>query len=386
MEQLKIFFDMVNEEVYETIQDPNSFFHHIRIHSDTLPDWKNADIALIGLVEDRGNIYTSGISLSPDQIRKKLYRLKRGTRNLRVADMGNLRNGIKLEDTYMRITEVCEILLSHQVVPVLIGSTHDMDYGQYLAYQKFEKNISITNIDAILDLESNSYHGQNKHHTHRILVHEPNYLFNFSNIGYQTFLNDAENLQILEKLYFENHRIGIVKEKIEDMEPIIRQADMLTVDITAVRVSDAPGNPNATPFGLTGEEICRLMWYAGMSNKLSSLGIYEYNPAEDQKGQTASLIATMIWYFVEGYYNRKTDLDFEGRHYIKYIVAMDQEPHKIIFYKNIINEMWWMEVPFPTEKGTLQKVSVIACSYSDYQTANSGELPNRWISTHAKLM
>ncbi|HSK12544.1 MAG TPA: hypothetical protein VK907_04965, partial [Phnomibacter sp.] len=44
---------------------------------------------------------------------------------------------------------------------------------------------------------------------------------------------------------------------------------------------------------------CQICWYAGLSNKLSSIGFYEYNPLEDSKGQTASVIATMIWYLVE---------------------------------------------------------------------------------------
>ena len=209
--ELKIFFDIVDESLYETNTDPGSFFNHIKIHSDKFPDYKNADIAIIGLTEDRGNIYTTGIDKAADTIRRKLYRLKKGACSYRVVDLGNLRNGIKLEDSYMRLTEVCEVLLQYNVIPVILGSTHDMDYGQYLAYEKFERLISVTNIDAILDLDSNSYHGQNMHHSHKILMHEPNYLFNFSNIGYQSFLNDPETLEILEKLYFENFRVSPVQ-------------------------------------------------------------------------------------------------------------------------------------------------------------------------------
>jgi formiminoglutamase len=384
--ELKIFFDNVNEPLFETIQDTNSFFHHIYVHSDKMPDWKNADIALMGLTEDRANIYTKGIEKAADAIRAKLYRLKKGTGNYKIVDLGNLRCGLKLEDTYLRIREVCEILMQYNVIPVIIGSTHDMDYGQYLAYQKFEKLISVVNVDAILDLESNNSLGQNLHHTHKILMHEPNFLFNFCNLGYQSFLNEPETLAILEKLYFENYRIGQIKNKIEEIEPVIRQADMLSFDITAIRMSDAPGNPNATPFGLTGEEACQIAWYAGTNNKLSSLGIYEYNPEEDFKGQTASVVATMIWYFVEGFYNRKPDFNFLGDDYSKYNVTMANNPHRIIFYKQKLTDKWWMEVPFPSEKTEFARVSIVPCSYSDYQTATQGEIPNRWINTHAKLI
>lgn len=384
--EIKIFFDIIDEDVFETITDTESFYHHIRIHHDSFPDWKNADIAIIGLTEDRGNVYSEGIEKAPDYIRKKLYKLKKGTGRYQVVDLGNLRNGVELEDSYLRLREVCEILMQHNVIPLVIGSTHDMDFGQYLAYEKFEKLISVVNVDAILDLESTPKSGFHRFHTHRLLMHEPNYLFSFFNIGYQSFLNNAESLKILEKLYFENYRIGQVKNKIEEIEPIVREADMLTFDITSVRISDAPGNPNATPFGLTGEEACQIAWYAGMNNKLSSFGIYEYNPVEDIKGQTASVIATMMWYFVEGFYNRRSDLNFEGENFTKFIVTMKNNPHKVIFYKNKFTEMWWMEVPFPTEKSKFSRVSVVPCSYTDYETATKGELPNRWISTHAKLI
>ncbi len=384
--ELKIFFDVVDESVYETIQDHHSFCHHIRVHAEKFPDWKNADIAIVGLTEDRGNIYTQGIEQAPDEIRKKLYRLKKGSGSYRIVDLGNIRNGLKLEDSYLRIKEVCEVLLQYNVIPILIGSTHDMDYGQYLAYEQFEKLISVINVDAILDLESEGTLGQNRHHTHKIMMHEPNYLFNFANLGYQSYLNDAETLNILERLYFENFRIGQIKDKIEEIEPVIRQADMMSFDITSIRISDAPGNPNATPFGLTGEEACQIAWYAGMNNKLSSFGIYEYNPSEDFKGATASVIATMIWYFVEGFYNRKPDFDFQGDDYAKYIVTMKHNPHRIVFYKHKLTEKWWMEVPFPIEKSKYARVSVIPCSYADYETATKGELPNRWVITHAKLI
>jgi len=384
--ELKIFFDIVNESVYETIQDHHSFYNHIRIHSEKFPDWKNADIAIIGLTEDRGNIYTQGIEQAPDEIRKKLYRLKKGLGSYRIVDLGNIRNGVKLEDSYLRIKEVCEVLLQYNVIPLLIGSTHDMDYGQYLAYEQFEKLISVVNVDAVLDLESENTLGYNRHHTHRLMMHEPNYLFNFANLGYQSFLNDPETLNILERLYFENYRIGQVKDKIDEIEPVIRQADMMSIDITSIRMSDAPGNANATPFGFTGEEACQIAWYAGNNNKLSSFGIYEYNPAYDFKGATASVIATMIWYFVEGYYNRKPDFDFQSDEYAKYIVTMKNNPQRIVFYKHKFTEKWWMEVPFPIEKSKYARVSVIPCSYSDYEIATKGELPTRWITTHAKLI
>jgi formiminoglutamase len=119
---------------------------------------------------------------------------------------------------------------------------------------------------------------------------------------------------------------------------------------------------------------------------MSSVGFYEYNPAEDIKGQTAGVIATMIWYFVEGFSLRRNEFDVNDPQFIKYTVSMPQDPHKLTFYKNSQTEKWWMEVPYPLDKTLYARNSIVPCSYNDYVAANRGEIPNRWILTHAKLI
>ena len=162
---------------------------------------------------------------------------------------------------------------------------------------------------------------------------------------------------------------------------------MLSFDVTAIRSADAPGNRNAQPFGLTGEEACQICWYAGLNEKLSSVGFYEYNPSfDDAHRKTASVIATMIWYFVEGYYHRKNDQNFRGNDFLKYSVSMPVEPEVITFYKSKLSEKWWMEVPYPHGHSRYSRNSIVPCSYNDYQVAVKGEVPERYISALAKLI
>ena len=72
------------------------------------------------------------------------------------------------------------------------------------------------------------------------------------------------------------------------------------------------------------EEICQIMRYAGLSDKLSSLGIYEVNPKLDRQSLTAQLAAQMIWYFIDGYYFRKHDFPSkEQDDFVKYIVSIE---------------------------------------------------------------
>ena len=51
---LKIFFSPIDESVSEDINDQTSFFKSINIFTEEQPDYKGANIALIGLLEDGG--------------------------------------------------------------------------------------------------------------------------------------------------------------------------------------------------------------------------------------------------------------------------------------------------------------------------------------------
>ena len=261
-----------------------------------------------------------------------------------------------------------------------------MDYGQVLAYESSGKLINFLNVDACIDLYGTEELGQSKNHIHKILLHQPNLIFHYCQLGYQTYLTDNETLSALEKLHFETYRVGQIRDNLENIEPIIRNADLMSFDISAIKHSDAPGNKDAQPFGLTGEEACQICWYAGLNNKMSSVGFYEYNPEEDYKGHTAAVIATMIWYFTEGFYLRRNETNMSDPDYVKYIVSLKEEPHQLVFYKNTRSEKWWMEVPYPADKARLARNSVVPCSYGDYLAANQGEIPIRWILTHAKLI
>jgi formiminoglutamase len=384
---LTILFSPIDESIYQKTYAPNSIFKSIRVFGDKMPDYKGAHIAIFGVKEERGTKTNTGSAKGPDEIRKKLYNLKKGTGAYRIVDLGNLNAGIDLDETYVRISEVCRILLENNVLPLILGGTHDLDYGQYRGYEDMEKLISLLNIDAFLDLDDNREADKANQHIHKILLHEPNYLLSYTHLAHQLYLIDPSNAAILEKLYFEAFRIGQMRTNLAEMEPAIRNADLMSFDITAIRSSDAPGNANAQPFGLTGEEACQLCWYAGMNEKLSSAGFYEYNPDfDDATKKTASVIATMIWYFIEGFYHRKHDTNFKSNDFLKYVVSMAAEPETITFYKSKVTEKWWMEVAYHQPGARYSRNSIIPCSYNDYQIATKGEVPERYISTLAKLI
>lgn len=382
---LNLFFSPVEEELYDEITSVSSVAKSLTINSSKISDLRGFEIALIGIIENRGTDNNTGVAIAASEIRKKLYKLKRGTGAYNIIDLGNLNNGHDLEETYGRLKEVCEFLISQEILPMIIGGSHDISLGQFYGYHGLEKLISILNVDALLDLDETG--PASKTHIHKMLLHEPNYLFNYSHLAYQSYLIETTSIEVLERLYFETFRVGMLRQILEEMEPVIREADMLSFDITSIRSSDAPGNANAQPFGLTGEEACQICWYAGLNDKLSSVGIYEYNPdLDDDTKKTASVIATMIWYFIDGFYHRKKEGNFASQDYLKYVVDMPgSQPSTITFYKSKLSEKWWLEVPSDKNITNFNRNTLVPCGYNDYKTANKGEVPDRYVSALARL-
>ncbi|MXV49423.1 arginase [Pedobacter sp. HMF7647] len=364
----------------------------IDIHSASFPDieGQTPDIALIGILDDRHAQNNQGCALSPDYIREKFYSLYSGPYQVKIADLGNIKAGEKVSDTYAAVKLVVSDLVRKNIMPVILGGGQDITYAQYLAYEKLEQKVDLVVIDSHFDLDEtdeDSIEATSGNYLNKIFLHQPNYLFNYSNIGYQTYFVNQDSLRVMEKLYFDVHRLGDFSGKVHIAEPIIRNANLISFDISAIRSSDACANGNATPNGFYGEEACQIMRYAGMSDKLSSIGLYEFNPAFDQNGQTATLLAQMLWYLTDGYYNRKKDFPLQPKsQYLIYKTSLKNNQHELVFVKSKKSDRWWMQVPYPVGVSKNERFHLVPCQYEDYQVAVSGEMPDLWWRTYQKLV
>ncbi|OEK05946.1 formimidoylglutamase [Roseivirga misakiensis] len=366
---LKLFF---TAPTFEFDGPTNAIGHSFKQLQSEDFDISQMNLALVG-INTRGDA---------DMVRGKLFHLKRSHASYRMADLGNLQLGDSPEDTQARIREVCEFLMTQRVIPILIGGNQDLALGQYQGYEQTKKLISVLNVDAFLDMEPEG-EPSNKF-LNDLLTHQPNYLFSYSHLAHQSYLIDSNQLKALDKLYFESLRLGELRYDIKQSEPLIRMADMLTFDISAIRSSDAPGNPSAQPFGLSGEEACQLTWYAGINEKMTSIGFHGYHPSlDDDALKTASVLATMVWYFIDGYYNRKDTGQFNSEHYIKYTVSFEGTDDTMTFYKSKLSEKWWMLVNYGDN---FLDRAYIPCSYKDYVGATHGDFPERWIKAQGKLI
>lgn len=340
---------------------------HILGYDSEIPDLSSADIILVGIGETRGGgIFNNGFEAA-DAIRRQLYQLHYWHYDVKIADFGNIKTGASLGDSYAAIKTVLKELLKQNKTVVLLGGTHDVTLAQYFAYKELGKHIEATCIDAAIDLKGESSI-RSENFLLEMLTSEPNMVKHYNHIGFQSYYVHPRMLETMDKLRFDCYRVGIAKESIEEMEPVLRNTGLLSFDISAIKYSDAPANDNS-PNGFTGEEACMLARYAGMSNQLSSFGIYGYQRDADVNELTAKQIAQMLWYFIDGKSRSKQEAPLEERnHFNEYhTVLADVDT---LFLQSRKTNRWWMQLP---------NKKMISCSYRDYQYASRNEIPERWL-------
>jgi formiminoglutamase len=348
----------------------------------------NKRIAIVGVREERNAVQNAGTMAGPDAIRKYLYKLFSWDENIGVIDLGNIEPGNEISDTYYALNQTCQFLLKKNIIPLIVGGSQDLTYANYLAYEQMEQTVNVVTIDQRLDFGESSEDLSSFGYLNKIVMHRPNYLFNYGNIGHQRYLVQPDLLKLVDNMYFDAYRLGDMQPVPQKAEPILRNADIVSFDVSAIRMSEAPGSGNAGPNGFYGQEAAQLCRYAGMSDKLTSFGIYEFNPAMDREGQTAHLVAQMIWCFIEGVSQRKMDYPIgDYSEYYKYIVPMTESDHEIIFYKSTKTDRWWMDVPYPAGKSRdYERHHLVPCTYEEYQQATNEEMPDRWWRTYQKLV
>lgn len=380
----------VSELLLDDLKDrlPKRLGSYISYHSEFegLPDLSSVKVALLGVAEDRGSIENKGSAAGVDKIRSRFYRLFPGNwQPEAIADLGNLRRGNSLNDTYVALQVVCEFLFKNQIIPIVIGGSNDLLYPIYQGFSKLEQYVDITSADAMLDIGTIEESVNDTNYLSHLVIQKPFILNNFTNIGYQTYLVSTEELQLMEKMFFDHFRLGDLKP-IKKVEPLIRSADILSFDMVSVKASDNPGHAQSQPNGFTGEEACAIMRYAGLSDKMMAVGLFGYNPAFDHHLISASLAAEMLWYFLEGFFNRKGDYPLASKKdFLKFTVIIEKGDYELIFYKNPKTGRWWMEVPqIINGKENLEQSILIPCDEEDYQNAVNQEIPIRWWKAYQK--
>ena len=361
-----------------------TFGRNLKLHtSEIIPNLDKIDIAIVGVLDYRNSEHHLDNESNINEIRRSLYALFPGNWTSNIADLGDIIIGQRVEDTYFAVSEIVSYLLKNNIIPLIIGGSQDITYAAYRAYDNVKPMVNIINIDKSFDLGDSSKPISNNNYVGKIVLEKPYNLFNYTVMGFQTYFNSQEEIDLMEKLYFEYFRLGDLNNDIKFVEPSMRDADLVTFDLSSVKSSEVSIKQKFSPNGFNGREICAISRYAGISNKVSSFGIFEYKSSIVDDA-TTMLISQMIWYFIEGFNCRVKDDNFENPdEFNKYIVLVEEQ--ELVFYKSLKTGRWWVETLFLSKPHTKKtKHTLLACMQSDYDMAVGGNIPERWYKAYKK--
>jgi arginase family enzyme len=338
----------------------------IDIFQDAFPDLTHADIVIASCDELRGDGQLGSASAETDAVRKELYSLYYWHKQIKLADIGKVKTGMHISDTYAAIKTVAKEVIQQNKIFLLIGGSHDLVLAVYEAYREMNKVIEVTGIDAYIDLSLDNP-VRSKNFLMELLTGDPNFIRHYNHIGFQSYYIHPHMLETMDKLRFDCYRLGKVKEHIEEMEPSFRSSDMVMFDVAALGA--ATFWDGSSPNGFNGEEACTLMRYAGMSDRLKALGIYGYDKKRDPQLNLAKQIAQMIWYYIDGVQYGRSEANLnEQDMFIE--CHLEFAAIETTFLKSRKTGRWWMKMP---------DGKYVPCAESDFNAAGNNELPERWL-------
>jgi formiminoglutamase len=370
---------------FEHLAAQAGFPHNITIHTDNTPvkEIGRFKIALLGVPEGR-NSPNAGSMRGPDMIRGQLYKLAKIPGKSKIIDLGNMKQGVTFNDTIAGLTDVLSLLISENLFPIIIGGSSALIPAIDKAISQFFTKYTLTAVDPRIGFSNERKVPNSFNYLNSIINNHKSTFAHYINIGYQTYLNDQQIINRFLKRRSELLRIGDVRQAIHLTEPLFRDSDIAIFDISSVRQSDAPGTISPSPNGFYGEEICLLSRYAGISDKLKVLGLFDVNPDFDIRNQTSGLAAQILWFFLEGFSQKQyetpvLDISNSGR-FIKYHVRVTDLDDDLIFVKSNLTDRWWIELQVDNDQNLY-----VACSHEDYLKANRNEVPDRWVQAVERL-
>ena len=376
LDLLKPVSDSLIDELNENYLQ-GSIYKKLAIHSSSfgIPDLESTNVCIIGLDEYRNSFFQSATQ-DLDSIRREFYKLKFSNWKLSISDLGNLPNGNTVDDTYHALYEICKELLSKKIVLIIIGGSNDLIYPIFKSFDSYPDKVNIVSIDNQFDLYQESELVSGRTYMNKIIIDDSNSLNDFTNIGYQRHLCSHDELQLMEKLFFEYISLGEISENNMKAEPIMRNSNIVGFDMKSLSFSASFDQTQANPNGIDPRLACILTKYAGQSNKTNFLGLFELS----NNKVSSKLYSEIIWYFLDGVDKRIIESDFnDSQTFNKYIVQTSGRD--IIFYKSKISEKWWMLVDTSKNKS----ISYLPCLESDYLEALNDNIPIRWLKATKRV-
>ncbi len=341
---------------------------------------EKADLIIIGVPEDR-NSEVRGSSLAPDEIRKHLYNLNRIGARFKVLDLGNLKPGITANDTYFALRDICEHTLGLDQTLIILGGSQDLTFGMTKAFEG--KLFNMVTVDPKFDFRKGSKSINDENYLSLIFEKQKN-LYAYTALAYQNYFVDQSDIDTFNNLHLDVKRLGQVRYDLSSVEPILRDANVFSFDMNAVRYIDAPGQSMKSPNGLYSEEACQVARYAGISDVLKLAGFFNLIPAHDLSSSSSNLTAQIVWHFMEGFFHRKPEdpLD-DSEDFKQFMVDMSDINMTLVFFQSQTSGRWWMEISDFNHR--TDGMYLVPCDEDDYKKASQGDIPDRWWKNIRKM-
>ncbi len=381
MKDLSIYFQPVEETL------DFGLGAHVAIHTDgNFPELKEKGVALIYVPEYRNGDVSNQGNVN-HAFRNHFYSLNPAESwKFAIYDLGTLSPGSSIEDTYFAVRQVVAELVKGNILPIIVGGSQDLTFAMYQGFEELEQMINVMSVDYKLDIGDPDIDINADGFVNKMLMHRPCYLFNYATLGVQAPFVSKDDLILFEKLYFDMVRLGEYAADFKVAEPHLRNTDLLSIDLNVLRTTDFPNNNFVQPNGLFNHELCQIARYAGISDKLSALGLFNLS-SKTGNDLAHSSLAQIIWYFIDGFAQRVGDFPVGlKKNYTKFTVFLDELDHELVFYKSDKSARWWMEVPYPPLEGVkFERHHMVPCNKKDYENALKGDIPNLWWKTYQKL-
>lgn len=371
--------DFEKFEFAEWVNNKLSFGMLLQKNMEKLKPEK-AELVIIGVEEDRNSLLP-GAGKAPDEIRKHLYNLNRIGPRFKVLDLGNLKTGHSINDSYFALRDICDYFIENKQTLVVLGGSQDLTFGITKAFDG--RLFNMVTVDPKLDFRKGIKTINSENYLNLIFEKQKN-LYSYTALGYQNYFVDATELDHFNNLYWDVKRLGQIRYDLKSTESIFRNANVFSFDINSIRFQDAPGQSFASPNGLYSEEACQLARYAGISDELNIAGFFNLIPEKDLSGSSSRLMAHVVWHFMDGFVNRKPEDPHEDSDdFNQFIVDMSEMDLNLVFFQSRRSGRWWMALSdFEKKKNGMH---LIPCDEDDYTKASHGEIPDRWWKNIRKM-
>lgn len=335
-----------------------------QIGNSIVNDIKEESIVLLFLSDYRGAGGSAEVQ-DFNLIRKEFYKLSKLDFDIPIVDLGDLVSGKSQEDSHYILQEVLEVCHQKRAIPVIIGGSNDFAFSLFSALNFHQKDINYTQISNVISLKQNE--GINEANFLGKILGSKNFsIKNYHHLAYQKHLNEVDSVKMIKEVQFDIIRLAEMMNSTERTEHYFRKADLVSINCDAIESFTDAFSVNPQVNGLNRREVCAYMKEVGLSERLKSVGIFNYNIYSDNQ-LNHQLLAQMIWYLIEGINIQKTHP--KERQYETFYILIKEE--KYAFRRDVFRDLWYFGEDEDIE-------NCIPCSRLDFEDSKRGFLNPRF--------